>query len=251
VLPRDPPQFRIHQIDQAVERVRITIVPGREQSGDIVLVLVRHSGRNPTTKVRRVLTVSAPVRGIQVGGISTMTKLLGSLALAAVTVAVAPKPALAYEVPIQASFAVAFSTTPNAGNVTYCGGTPLPMMVEAHGNGFSMLGPLSFSLQKTSGGGLFHGCLTLTAPNGDTLTATYDAAGSAANSNHFSNASGTLTFTGGTGRFKGATGTANFTAVFDGFYPASSFVGGGTAPLQGMAFYLVEGKVSISGRGED
>jgi hypothetical protein len=40
-------------------------------------------------------------------------------------------------------------------------------------------------------------------------------------------------------------------AVFNQFYPASSFaVGTGSAPLQGMAFYLVQGKVSID-RGRD
>ena len=181
-----------------------------------------------------------------------MTKLLGSLALAAMAVAVAPQKVLAYDVPFQASFAVAFSGTPNTGNVVYCGGTPGPIAIEAHGSGFSTIGALAFSLQKTQAGALFHGCLTLTAPNGDTLTATYDAAGSAPpNANHFSPATGTLTFTGGTGLFNGASGSATLTAVFDQFYPASSFAGGtGTAPLQGMAFYLVQGKVSIEGRGD-
>ena len=181
-----------------------------------------------------------------------MTKLLGSLTLAAMTFAVAPQAVLAEEkVPIEASFAVAFSATPNTGNVAYCGGTPLTGAIEAHGDGFSTLGALGFSLQKTGGGGLFHGCLTLTAPDGDTLTATYDAVAGAGNANHFVPATGTLTFTGGTGRFRGASGSATFTAIFDQFYPASSFAGGsGTAPLQGMAFYLVQGKLSISS-GED
>ena len=181
-----------------------------------------------------------------------MTKFLGFWALAAMVFAVAPQGLLAYDVPIQGSFAVAFSSTPNIGHLTYCGGTALPIAVEAHGDGFSTLGALAFSLQKTSGGGLFHGCVTLTSPNGDTLTATYDAAGNSPNANHFSSATGQLTFTGGTGQFKGASGNATFTAVFDGFYPASSFAGGtGTAPLQGMAFYVVQGKVSISGRADD
>jgi hypothetical protein len=167
--------------------------------------------------------------------------------------AVAPQTVLAYDVPIQASFAVAFSATPNTGNVAYCGGTPGPIAIEAHGDGFSTLGALALSLQKTESGPLFHGCITLTAPNGDSLTAIYNAAGSAPpNSNHFSPATGTLTFTGGTGLFTGASGNATFTAVFDQFYPASSFAGGtGTAPIQGMAFYVVQGKVSITGRGHD
>jgi hypothetical protein len=182
-----------------------------------------------------------------------MTKLLGSCALAAMSFAVAPQTVLAYDVPIQASFAVAFSGTPNTANVAYCGGTPGPIAIEAHGDGFSTIGALALSLQKTQAGALFHGCLTLTAPNGDTLTATYDAAGTAPpNANHFAPATGTLTFTGGTGGFSGASGKATFTAVFDSFYPGSSFASGtGTAPLQGMAFYVVQGNVSISGRRDD
>ena len=172
-----------------------------------------------------------------------MKRILTSLALAAMIFAVAPQAALADEgAPFKASFAVAFAGTPNTGTppVTYCGGAPLLMVVEAHGDGSSTLGPLGFSLQKTSGGGLFHGCLTLTAPNGDTLTATYDATATApTNANHFTPASGTLTFTGGTGRFSGASGSAHFTAVFAGFYPSLG------PPVQGMAFYLVEGTVSV------
>jgi len=182
-----------------------------------------------------------------------MTKLLGSWALAAISYAVTPQIVQAYDMPIQASFAVAFTASPNSANTAYCGGTPGPIAIEAHGDGFSTLGALVFSLQKTQSGPLFHGCITLTTPNGDSLTANYDAEGSAPpNANHFSPATGQLTFTGGTGQFKGASGKATFTAVFDQFYPASSFAGGtSTAPLQGMAFYVVQGKVSISGRSDD
>lgn len=181
-----------------------------------------------------------------------MTKLLGSLIVAGVTLAVVPQTARAYDLPVQASFAVAFSATPNTGNVSYCGGTAMPVAIEAHGDGFSTLGALAFSLQKTSAGGVFHGCLTLTAPDGDSLTAVYDATGNPADADHFSSATGQLTFTGGTGRFRGATGNAKFTAVFDAFYPASSFASGtGSAPLQGIAFYVVQGKVSITGRSDD
>ena len=178
-----------------------------------------------------------------------MTKLHGLWALAAISCAMAPQIALAYDIPLQASFAVAFSATPNADNSAYCGGTPGPVAIEAHGDGFSTLGALAFSLQKTEAGALFHGCLTLTTPHGDTLTATYDATGTAApNANHFSPATGTLTFTGGTGRFTSASGKATFTAVFDSLYPEISFASGtGTAPLQGLAFYVVQGNVSIGG----
>jgi hypothetical protein len=181
-----------------------------------------------------------------------MTKLFGSLTLAAATLVLHAQTMLAYDVPIQASFAVAFSATPNTANLAYCGGAAGPVAIEAHGDGFSTLGALAFTLVKTQAGALFHGCLTLTTPNGDTLTATYDVTGSAPpNANHFSPASGSLTFTGGTGLFRGAGGSATITAVFDAFYPAVSFAGGtGTAPLQGMAFYLVQGKVSINSAGD-
>lgn len=182
-----------------------------------------------------------------------MTRLPAPWVLAAMSCVMAPQTVLAYDMPIQASFAVAYSATPNTGNVIYCGGTPGAVAIEAHGDGFSTLGALALSLQKTASGPLFHGCLTLTAPNGDSLSAIYDAAGSAPpNANHFSPATGTLTFTGGTGRFAGASGKATFTAVFDSFYPGSSFASGtGTAPLQGMAFYVVQGNITISGRTDE
>lgn len=177
-----------------------------------------------------------------------MTKLVGLLAVAAATLALGPQTLLAYDLPFQASFTVSFSATPNSNNVAYCGGTPGPIAIEVHGGGFSTLGALDFSLQKTQNGALFHGCLILTAPNGDTLAATYDAERTALpNANHYAPATGKLTFTGGTGLFKGASGSATFTAVLNQFYPASSYTSGsGTAPLQGMAFLLVQGKVSIN-----
>lgn len=179
-----------------------------------------------------------------------MKRLLGSLALAAMIVAVAPSAALAEEgVPIKGTFTVAATVTPNTGNVTYCGGKPLNLAVEAHGTGYSTLGALSLSLQKTiaSSGPAMHGCLILTAPNGDTLSAIYDGTEGAANANNFITGTGTLTFSGGTGRFWGASGSADFTAVFSLIYPQISFAGGGSGPLQVMAFYSVEGNVSLHG----
>jgi len=158
--------------------------------------------------------------------------------------------ALADGLPIQGAFAVTYAATPNTGGVSYCDPTRtvLPVAVEAHGDGFTSLGALSFFLQKgLSPTGAFHGCLLLTAANGDTLTAVYTAQGTAPNSNNFSAATGTLEFIGGTGRFQGATGNAKFTATFANIYPASSFLFGGTTPLQGMAYYVVEGSVSLRG----
>jgi hypothetical protein len=78
----------------------------------------------------------------------------------------------------------------------------------------------------------------LTAQNGDTLTAIYDLTAGTPNANLFRDATGTLTFTGGTGRFEGASGNANVTAVF-------SRIGGTSNPIQGIAFYSVEGTVSL------
>lgn len=173
---------------------------------------------------------------------------LGLLVLAAMVVVLAPKGALAEEgVPFKGTFTAAASVTPNTGAVTYCGGPLLDLAVEAHGAGHSTLGALSLSLQKTidSSTPAMHGCLILNAPNGDTLNATYDGTEGPSNSNNFNTGSGTLTITGGTGRFRDARGNAHFTAFFSGTYPASSFIGGTGAPFQVMAFYSVEGTVSL------
>jgi hypothetical protein len=49
--------------------------------------------------------------------------------------------------------------------------------------------------------------------------------------------SGTLTLTGGTGRFQGARGSASFTAWASFLHPTISFLGGTDLPVQGVAFY--------------
>jgi hypothetical protein len=172
-------------------------------------------------------------------------KLLASITVMAFSSAVA----VAQGMPVQGAFAVAYSATQNMGSVSYCDptGTVLPVAVEAHGDGFTSLGALSFSLHKGLGfDGTLRGCLTLTAPNGDTLTGVYTGRSDATNSNNFSPAAGMIAFTGGTGRFKGVTGSAKFTATFANFYPGSSFLSGAPAPLQGMAFYVFEGTLSPS-----
>jgi hypothetical protein len=164
---------------------------------------------------------------------------LGLLVLAAATAVLAPKRARADEGrPIKGIFTAAFSVTPNTGE-SFCGGASSGNAVEAHGGGNSTLGALSLSLQKTIVGTVMHGCLTLTAPNGDTLSAIYDGTQQGMpNANNFRDATGTLTFTGGTGRFEGASGSADFTAVF-------SRIGGTANPIQGIAFYSVEGALSL------
>jgi len=151
-------------------------------------------------------------------------------------------------VPVNGTFTVAFTAKPNTASVAYCGGTALAAVVEAHGVGSSSLGALLLEVQKTlTVGGNMHGCVTLTAANGDSLTATYAGTIAAPDAYNFSAFSGTLTFTGGTGRFRGATGTADFTAWARFFYPTISFLGGTALPVQGSAFYLVQGAVSLPG----
>jgi hypothetical protein len=165
------------------------------------------------------------------------------MALGAMIIGFAPHTAFA-DTYVNGSFAVAYSVMPNTNAQSHCGGPALPNAIEAHGTGFTFVGPLSFTLIKTGGGGSFHGCLTLTATDGDILQATYVGAGMAPNQNNFSFANGTLAFTGGTGKFRNARGNGTWTAVFDNFYIASSSFGGGPAvPLQGMAFYEIEGKI--------
>ena len=158
--------------------------------------------------------------------------------------------AVAEEIPVQGAFAVAYTGTVNTGGASYCDptGTILPFAVEAHGDGFTTLGGLSFSLQKGIGfDGTLHGCLTFTAPNGDTLTAVYTGVEGAPNPNNFAAATGMLVFTGGTGRFKGAGGNAKFTATFANFYPGLTILVGASAPLQGLAFYVVQGTLALPG----
>jgi hypothetical protein len=86
----------------------------------------------------------------------------------------APQTLAADKLRLQAAFTVAFAASPNSPPVAYCGGQPLPFKVEAHGNGYSSLGALTFFLQKTVGADGGHGCLTLSTPEGDDLFATYD-----------------------------------------------------------------------------
>ena len=164
---------------------------------------------------------------------------LGLLVLAAKTVALAPKGARADdEGRIKGTFTVAFSGMPNTTGVSYCEGPASGVVVEAHGAGHSSLGDLSLSIQKTIVGSAMHGCVTLAALNGNTLTAICDLTAGTPNANLFRDATGTLTFTGGTGRFEGASGSADVTAVF-------SRTGGTPAPMRGIAFYSVDGTLSL------
>lgn len=150
--------------------------------------------------------------------------------------------------PIRATFTVAYAGTPNSTGTSFCGGPAYDLNVEAHGAGASTYGPLLFTLHKTvqATGPLAHGCLQLSSANGDTLNATYDVNLGPLNDHGFGTGSnGELTFTGGTGRFKGASGSANLGTTFTLIYPASSFIGGTSAPVQGVATYSVDGTVFV------
>ncbi len=148
--------------------------------------------------------------------------------------------------PIQGAFAVTATAIAGYTGPTYCGGTAYDVEVEAHGDGYTSLGAMSFSLIKTvqSSGPAMHGCLTLTAANGDSLYATYDGNEGGPNAHGFAFATGTLTFTGGTGQFSGASGSATFTAsflVFGGSFTSSS-------PGQVSAYYVFQGNLLPHGQ---
>jgi hypothetical protein len=177
-----------------------------------------------------------------------MTKLLGSLALAALAAAVTTQTLMAQPgLPLQGSFSISAEASPNTTGATFCGGPPTNQLVaQGYGTGFSTMGAFTFTLHKTLNlsTGEYRGCVVLTATNGDTLEATYDLIQPTSTSD-FNTGSGSLTITGGTGQFNGATGTLKMTAVFLSLYPANSFLGGGTAPLQVVANYVVDGIVSF------
>jgi hypothetical protein len=151
---------------------------------------------------------------------------------------------------LQGSFSISAEALPNTTGATFCGGPPTNQIVaQGYGTGFSTLGAFTFTLHKTLNisTGEYRGCVVLTAPDGDTLQATYDLIQPNSTSD-FNTGSGSLTINGGTGRLRDASGTLKITGVFLNLYPANSFLGGGTAPLQVVANYVVDGTVSFARR---
>lgn len=174
--------------------------------------------------------------------------LVGLMLPVTIIAAFAPKTRADDGVRIRATFTVAYAGTPNSTGTSFCGGTGYDLNVEAHGAGASTLGPLLFTLHKTvqATGPRAHGCLQLSTANGDTLNAIYEVNLGPLNDHGFGTGSnGELTFTGGTGRFQGASGSANLGTTFTLIYPASSFIGGTSAPVQGVATYSVDGTVFV------
>jgi hypothetical protein len=167
--------------------------------------------------------------------------ILGVLALAAIAIVLTPTAVLADKgVPIDGTFAVSYMY-PSAED--YCDGKG-GNSVEAQGIGrVSRLGPLFLTVKKclTPPGvgtvGTDAGTFKMTAGNGDTLEGRYAGTHdfSLADANGYGPFQGTLTLTGGTGRFRHTTsGVLSFTAVSRG---NSAGLRPGT--VSGMAFYLV------------
>ena len=169
-----------------------------------------------------------------------LNSILCALALATVAVALATTPVLAHDtVRIDGTFTVSYMG-PSA--VDYCAPSGGNLSIEAQGIGrISGLGPMFLTVKKCFkySDFTYAGTFTMTAGNGDTLNGTYAGTQSAGDENGFGPFQGTLTITGGTGRFLHARGGLNFEAVAT---PAS--VGATTTPTtNGMAFYLVQGSL--------
>jgi hypothetical protein len=178
--------------------------------------------------------------------------ILGVFVLTGIAVGLTPTAVLADNAaPIRGTFAVSYMYPAKApaGAVDYCAseGTPGGLPVEAQGVGsVSRLGSLFLAVKKCltfPGGsvGTYTGTFKMTAGNGDTLNGRYAGTQdfSLTDENGYGPFQGTLTITGGTGKFRHTTsGVLSFTAVAS---PTS--VGVNAPTVNGMAFYLVRGRM--------
>jgi hypothetical protein len=159
------------------------------------------------------------------------------LVLTVVAVALAPTGVFAGDsVRIDGTFTVSYMG-PSA--VNYCAPSGGDLAIEAQGIGrISGLGPMFLTVKKCfrSSDATYAGTFTMTAGNGDTLNGTYAGTQSAGDENGYGPFQGTLTITGGTGRFRHARGGLGFAAVAT---PAS--LGATPGTVNGMAFYLIRG----------
>jgi len=125
--------------------------------------------------------------------------------------------------------------------------------VEAQGSGYTSQGPMFIEVLKcynpagAGGLGSYEGLFQMTAPNRtDSVKGTYSGQnydyGPSGDPLGFGPFSGTLTVTGGTGKFEGAKGSFSFTALSG---PGSP----GPTPnsIVGNAFYSVQGKLELHG----
>ena len=126
--------------------------------------------------------------------------------------------------------------------------------VEAQGSGYTSLGAMVIEVLKcynpagAAGFGSYQGFFQMTASNGtDSMKGTYVGQnfdyGPAGDALGFGPFSGTLTVTGGTGKFEGAKGSFTFTALSG---PGSP----GPTPnsVVGNAFYSLQGRVEFHGQ---
>ena len=163
-----------------------------------------------------------------------MKRLVTLLVLPVMCAALIPATALAENGPIHAGFTVSYTSgvigTPpicNPSNSVY---------VEAHGigNGTGALGTMLLTISKCFNyvNGTYTGSFALRSPDGqDTLTGTYAGSNDAYSGQFpavFFPFHGVLTATAGTGKFRGAKGSMEFTAL---------------AVATGTAYYAIEGNV--------
>jgi hypothetical protein len=178
-------------------------------------------------------------RGLALASLVGVEFVMGlALAFVFAWVALTPKAALADSaISIDGAFAVS-AVAPSKIDVCISQGTPSGLSVEARGIGStSRLGPLFLKITKCltfpGGGsvGTYAGAFVITAGNGETLNGTYAGTEdfSGLDANGFGPFQGTLTVTGGTGRFSDASGVLSFTAT-DTIFP--------------QVYYLVHGTLS-------
>jgi len=180
------------------------------------------------------------------------------LGLAVMTAALRSKAAQSDQgVPFSGTLTVQFVASqicaPGDTNCTACTGAN-NFYVEAQGIGDTSLGTQFIEVLKCfdpngfGGLGSYAGTLTTTAPNGkDSVTWTYSGKNDNGGDFYtFGPFSGTLTITGGTGKFANAHGSAAFTAASGPGFTATAFPGPPSPFNQaGIAFYEVEGTVLL------
>jgi hypothetical protein len=167
-----------------------------------------------------------------------------ALVLTVMALTVAPQIALAEDSErIEGTFSVLY-TYPSA--VNYCVAMGGNVSVEAQGIGnLSGLGPMFLTVKKcfTFSSAAYAGTFSMTAGNGDALSGTYAGLQGPNDESGFGSFQGTLTVTAGTGGFRHVRGRLLFTAV-----GGPNSVSETASAVNGMAFYLVEGKLAFPGR---
>jgi hypothetical protein len=138
--------------------------------------------------------------------------------------------AAADQVPFKGTFVFSFSLVPVSQTVLH---------VTADGVGRTAhLGKTTFHSESDIDvlTGIETGSVFYTAANGDTVSATFVGLATPPDAQGMSELAGTDTFTGGTGRFSGANGSADFTAITQ-----------NTGPTAGIGQLTIKGTVSSPG----